>query len=129
MTEDLIRVLVVDDHEIVRKNIAGLLRREKDIEVIGTAADGREAIELAHNMEPDVIVMDVFMPELDGIRAARAIRDLHIHSRVIILSMHHNTALVQQARKSGVSGYVIKQEATHNLIPAIHAVHDGRLVL
>jgi len=129
MTEDLIRVLVVDDHEIVRKNIAGLLRRETDIEVIGTASDGREAIELAHEMEPDVIVMDVFMPELDGIRAARAIHDLHIDTRVIILSMHHSTALVQQARKSGVSGYVVKQEATQNLIPAIHAAHDGRLAL
>jgi len=129
MSDSPIRVLIVDDHEIVRRNISALLDREDDLEVVGTAANGREAIQLAKRIEPDVIVMDVVMPELDGIRAADEIHKSNSNTSIIILSMHHNTALVQQARNSGVSGYILKQEATRRLIPAVHAAYEGRLSL
>ncbi len=129
MSEQTIRVLVVDDHKLVRKSIQTLLMRESDIQVIGTAKDGRTAIELAQAEEPDVIVMDVSMPELDGIRAAGKIKALGISTQIIMLSMHHSSALVQQARKNGASGYIIKQQATSELVPAIRAVFDGATIL
>ncbi|MEZ4646867.1 MAG: response regulator transcription factor [Chloroflexota bacterium] len=129
MSEQNIRILVVDDHEIVRKSIMAMLARESDMEVVGTAVNGREAIQQAQNTNPDVIVMDVSMPELDGIRAAGQIHSLGISSQIIMLSMHHNNVLVQQARKNGASGYVLKQHANSDLIPAIRAAHDGQLSL
>jgi DNA-binding NarL/FixJ family response regulator len=125
MTDKLIRILVADDHALVRKSITRLLAKESDLEVIGTVANGFEAVEKAKEEEPDVIVMDVSMPELDGIRATKEIQSLKIPSRIIILSMHHNTTLVQQARKNGAVGYVEKQHANSKLIPAIHAAFEG----
>jgi DNA-binding NarL/FixJ family response regulator len=129
MAGDFIRILIVDDHEIVRRNITALLKKESDFEVVGTAANGREAIQLARTAKPDVIVMDVVMPELDGIRAAGEIRKLDNAASIILLSMHHSTALVQQARSNGASGYILKQNATRQLIPAVRAAHEGRLSL
>jgi DNA-binding NarL/FixJ family response regulator len=129
MSENQIRVLIVDDHEMVRRNIAALIKREADLEVVGTATNGLEAIRLAEEIDPDVIILDVVMPELDGIRAASKIHQSNSQTGIIILSMHFSTALVQQARESGVSGYVLKQEATNQLIPAVRAAHEGRLSL
>jgi DNA-binding NarL/FixJ family response regulator len=127
MSDLPIRILIVDDHEIIRRNINALLDREVDLEVVGMAVNGREAIQLAESTEPDVIVMDVVMPELDGIRAADEIHKANHETSIIILSMHHNTALLQQARASGVSGYILKQEAIRNLVPAVRAAYEGRL--
>jgi two-component system nitrate/nitrite response regulator NarL len=99
------------------------------MEVVGMADNGRIAIELARTMEPDVIVMDVSMPEIDGIRAAGKIHELGIETRIIMLSMHHNSTLLQQARKNGATGYIAKQEAIIELIPAIRAAYEGTLSL
>jgi two-component system, NarL family, response regulator NreC len=129
MADKRIRVLIADDHDIVRRSISALLKREDDLEVVGTAANGREAVRLAEETHPDVIILDVVMPELDGIRAAGEIHKSNSSTSIIILSMHYSTALVQQARESGASGYVLKQEATSNLIPAVRAAHEGRLSL
>ncbi|MAT98314.1 MAG: hypothetical protein CL608_14310 [Anaerolineaceae bacterium] len=129
MSEQTIRVLVVDDHKLVLKSIENLLQRESDIEVVGTAENGRAAIELAQAKEPDVIVMDVSMPELDGIRAAGEISALGISTHIIMLSMHHSSALVHQARKNGASGYIIKQQANRDLIPAIRAAMNNGMTL
>lgn len=129
MSKQTIRVLVVDDHKLVLKSIENLLKREPDIQVVGTAENGRMAIQLAQAEEPDVIVMDVSMPELDGIRAAGEIKALGIATRIIILSMHYSSALMQQARKNGASGYIIKQQANSDLIPAIRAVFGGAIIL
>ncbi|MDX1413323.1 MAG: response regulator transcription factor [Candidatus Promineifilaceae bacterium] len=125
MSGELIRVLVVDDHALVRKSISEMLSREPDLEVIGTAENGRDAIEKAKDNKPDVIVMDVSMPELDGIRAAGVLQALGISSQIIMLSMHHSSALVQQARKNGAAGYVVKQQSSRDLIPAIRAAFAG----
>jgi DNA-binding NarL/FixJ family response regulator len=125
MSKQTIRVLVVDDHKLVAKSIKNLLELEPDIQVVGVAENGRAAIQLAQAEKPDVIVMDISMPELDGIRAAAEIKALGISARIIMLSMHHSSALVQQARKNGASGYVIKQQATSELIPLIRAIFAG----
>ena len=127
MSEQTIRVLIVDDHKLVLKSIENLLQREPDIEVVGTAENGRTAIQMAQAEEPDVIIMDVSMPELDGIRAAGEINALGISTQIIMLSMHHSSALVQQARKNGASGYIIKQQANSDLIPTIRAVINGAM--
>lgn len=119
MSEHKIRILVADDHQLVRKSIVALLNREPDMEVVGTAVNGREAVEIAQNTAPDIVVMDISMPELDGIRAAGEIQRLGLPAKVIILSMHHNTALVKQARKNGVANYIMKQQANDQLVPAI----------
>lgn len=127
MVEHRIRILVVDDHELVRKSIMAMLSREPDMEVVGTAVNGQEAVQLAQTTSPDVIVMDVSLPILDGIRAAGKIRDLNIAVTIIMLSMHYNSTLVQQARKNGAAAYIIKEQANRNLIPAIRAANNGTL--
>lgn len=129
LLEQQIRVLVVDDHQLVRNSLLAMLAMEPDIKVVDTAENGREAVELAQEIVPDVIVMDISMPELDGIRAAGQIRELGIPAVIILLSMHHNNALLQQARKSGVASYIIKQDAGRELIPAIRAASKGDLSL
>ena len=129
MSKHCTRILLVDDHEIVRNSLQALLAREPDMAVVGTAVNGLEAVQLAQTTEPDVIVMDVSMPELDGIRAAGRIRELGIPARIIMLSMHHSSALVNEARKNGAAAYIIKQQAGSDLIPAIRAVQEGELDL
>ncbi len=99
------------------------------MEIVATAVSGREAIELAEQQSPDVIVMDVSMPDLDGIRAAGEMKKRGIASEIIMLSMHYSTALIQQARRNGASGYIVKQQATSQLVPAIRAAHEGSLSL
>lgn len=126
MVEQNIKVLVVDDHQIVLKNITAMLNREPDIEVIGTAQDGREAIESAESLHPDIIVMDVSMPVLDGIHAAGEIKARAIPAEIIMLSMHHDSALVHQARKNGASAYITKQDVLIDLIPAVRAAYKGK---
>ena len=122
---ELIKILVADDHKFVLKSLVTLLNRQPDMQVVATATNGQEAVELAQNTEADIIILDVSMPVLDGIRAARQIQELNLHARIIMLSMHHNSTLVQQAQKYGAVGYVMKQEANRKLIPSILAAHDG----
>lgn len=129
MSKSVIRILVIDDHEMVRKSIMALLSVELDMQVIGTAENGRKAVHLAKTTEPDVIVMDISMPELDGIRAAGEIQALDISARVIILSMYHDSVLLQQARKNGASGFILKHQANQDLVPAIRAASKGELSL
>lgn len=129
MSDELIRILIADDHEVVRKSIQSMLGREPDMTVVATAVNGREAINLAQEKDPDVIVMDVSMPELDGIRAAGEIKDLGVPAQIIMLSMHHNNVLLQQARAHGASGYILKQEANRELVPAVRAAFEGVLSL
>ncbi|MCC6604206.1 MAG: response regulator transcription factor [Anaerolineae bacterium] len=129
MSEQTIKVLIVDDHEVVLRSIQALVSREPDMEIVATAVSGHEAIELAQQQSPDVIVMDVSMPILDGIRAAGEMKKRGVTSEIIMLSMHYSTALIQQARRNGASGYIVKQQANSQLIPAIRAAYEGNLSL
>lgn len=125
----MIRVLIADDHDLVRESVRAILSNEQDIEIIAMARDGKEAIELTGSHHPDVVVMDISMPKLDGIRSTAFIRNTEPNTRIIILSMHVNATLVQQAIKMGVNGYVLKSRATDELPEAIHAAHRGEMFI
>lgn len=120
-TSESIRVAIADDHAVVQNLIAALINKQTDMKVIATAADGAEAVDIVKEHQPDVIVMDISMPKLDGLRASKAISQLNVKTRIIILSMHHNSALIQQAMRLGVSSYISKQNATTELLPAIRS--------
>ena len=129
MSTEKIRVLIVDDHGLVRKSIRALLESQGDMEVVATAEDGQEAILFAQNYTPDVIVMDISMPQVDGIHATERIRKLDLAPHVIILSMHVNAVLIKQAINNGASGYILKQHASNELPQAIRAVRQGKTYL
>lgn len=124
-----IRVILADDHAIVRNGLNSLLHAEPDIKVIGEAANGREAVRLAHRSSPDVVVMDMAMPELNGIEATREIREANPSIQVVILSMHSTSEHIFQAQRAGALGYVLKEAAGTELLEAIRAVHLGRQYL
>ena len=124
-----IRVLVVDDHAIVRDGIRALLGRAEDIEVVGEAGGGRDAIALARSLSPDVILMDIAMPDLGGLEATLEIHKERPGSRIIVLSQYSDPEYVKRALRSGASGYVLKKAAGADLVSAIRAVHRGGLVL
>ena len=124
-----IRVLLADDHEVVRDGLRLLMERTGDLIVGGEASNGREAVRAAKELRPDVSVIDIAMPELNGIEATRQILDLVPESQVLILSMHMNLEYVFRAFASGALGYVIKASGSAELVEAVHAVHAGRRFL
>jgi len=124
-----IRVLIADDHAIIRDGLAALLAADARIEVIATAADGREALRLARERRPDVVVMDIAMPEMNGVEALRELQARAPETRVLILSMFSTLEHVQQALNAGAHGYLLKESAGVELKEAIEAVHAGRRYL
>jgi len=120
-----IRVLLAEDHTIVRQGISALLRSEPDIAVVGEAADGLEALELAKKLIPDVVLMDIAMRNLNGLEATRKIKKLFPHTKVLVLTMYDNEEWIFQILKVGASGYLIKDSAMTELTSAIRAVHQG----
>lgn len=121
-----ITILLVEDHEIVRDGLAALLKMEVDIKIIGQAADGHQAVTKFSELRPDIVVMDIAMPQLNGLEAARQILKGTPGSKIILLSAHNDDAYVQKAISIGVSGYLIKQTAAHVLPEAIRQVADGK---
>ena len=119
-----IRVLIGDDHALIRQGIREALRKE--YEVVGEAADGKALVEAAQKLKPDVIILDITMPILNGFESARKIRELVLSAKLIFLSQHLNPAYLRQALKLGASGYVLKQGATEELHHAISAVLRGK---
>jgi DNA-binding NarL/FixJ family response regulator len=119
------KILIADDHGIVRAGIRLLLERQPGIEVVAEAQDGVEALELALRTRPDLCILDVGMPRLTGLQAAREIRAQLPDVRVLMLSMHDDEHYVFEALKAGASGYVLKREADQDLVGAVHAVHRG----
>ena len=124
-----IRVLIVDDHEIVREGLQTLLSEEPDFEIVGMTGDGAAAVTLAEVKKPDVIVMDLVMPGLDGIEATRRIKQLVPEARILILTVHEDKSLMQEAIHSGAMGYILKRAVKSELINAIQAVLRGELYL
>ncbi len=120
-----IRVLIVDDHAILREGIRALLALSKDVEVVGEAPDGQTGIERARELVPDVVLMDIAMPGLDGLEATRRIKERHKSIKVLILTQHENREYVFPILKAGADGYVLKKAAGTELISAIRAVHEG----
>jgi two-component system response regulator NreC len=121
-----LRVLLADDHIVMRAGLRALLDRQSSLEVVGECENGREAVELAGSLRPDVVVMDVGMPGLNGIEATKTIVDRHSSPAVVILSMHADESYVMRALKAGARGYLLKDSAAADLIGAIQAVSQGR---
>jgi DNA-binding NarL/FixJ family response regulator len=120
-----IRVLLAEDHTIVRQGIAALLGTESDMEVVGEASNGLEAIELAKKLSPEVILMDIGMRQLNGLEATREIKRLFPSMKILILTMYENEEWIFQILKAGASGYLIKDSAMTDLTSALRAVYQG----
>ena len=121
-----IRVLIADDHGLVAEGLASLISSQPGLEVVGCVADGREAVRRALELAPDVVVMDLSMPDMNGIEAAREIRSRLEATRVVMLSIHTEPEYVRRALDAGAQGYLVKRSASRELIAAIRAVHEGR---
>ncbi len=126
---EIIRVLLVDDHAVLRSGLRALLDLEPDMEVVGEASNGREAVALAESIKPDVIVMDISMPEMDGLAAAKAIHEMELPGHIVMLTVHAEEAYLFQTLQVGASGYVLKSSADRELMDAIRAAHRGEVFL
>lgn len=125
MSRGKVRVLLVDDHRMVRDGLRAILSREERIEVVGEAGDGREAIEAVRRDPPDVVVMDVGLPGMNGIEATRQIREEHPDVAVIALSTYSDRRYVENMLRAGARGYVLKKAAADELVRAVEAVRNG----
>jgi NarL family two-component system response regulator LiaR len=124
-----IKVLLVEDHLITRQGICRLLEGEKDLEIIGEASDGEKAVQMVTDLQPDVVIMDVAMPKLNGIEATRQIKLVRPNTVVLILSAYDDDEYVFGLMEAGAAGYLLKTAGGEELIHAIHAVHKGEPVL
>jgi DNA-binding NarL/FixJ family response regulator len=121
-----IRVLLADDHKLIRAGLVLVVQQQPDLSVIGEADDGRQAVQLVESLKPDVVVMDIGMPNLNGIEAARQITASRPDTAVVILSMHADEGYVLRALKAGARAYLLKDSATTDLVQAIRAVVEGK---
>ncbi|MFI0035011.1 response regulator [Streptomyces mutabilis] len=126
---DAIKVLLVDDHQVVRRGLRTFLEVQDDIEVVGEAADGAEGVDRAEKLKPDVILMDVKMPGMDGVDALRRLRELENHARVLIVTSFTEQRTVVPALRAGAAGYVYKDVDPDALAGAIRSVHAGHVLL
>lgn len=124
-----IKVLIADDHPIVRSGICSLLESQTDLEVVGEAESGREAISMARELMPDVVVMDIAMPDVNGLEATRQIKKHSPHINILALTVYDNEEYFFQMLSAGASGYLPKKAATEELVQAIRAVHQGAAFL
>jgi DNA-binding NarL/FixJ family response regulator len=122
----VIRIILADDHTVMRSGLRLLLERQPNLQVVGEAADGRAAVELAASEKPDVVVMDIAMPHLNGVEAARQIAIRSPHTAIAILSMHSDESYVIRSLKAGARAYLLKDSAEADLIAAIHAITEGK---
>ncbi|MBS1827324.1 MAG: response regulator transcription factor [Acidobacteria bacterium] len=120
-----IRILLADDHAVVRKGFQFILAAQPDFEVVGEAANGQEAVDLAKFLQPDVVVMDVSMPELNGIEATRRISEVSPKARVLALSMHRDSVYVREILRAGARGYILKDAQEIDLLSAVRSVSKG----
>jgi DNA-binding NarL/FixJ family response regulator len=122
----MIRILIADDHTLVRRGLRAILDHMENVEVVGEASDGIEAVDLVKELKPDIVVMDVSMPRLDGIGAAGRIQELDLPTRIVVLSMYDDPNLVRKALQSGAEGYLVKRSVSEELVPAINNISQGK---
>ncbi len=125
----MIRVMLADDHHLVREGIRSLLDKAIDMEVVGEAEDGQDALDQITTLRPDVLVLDVAMPRLNGIQVVEQVRNLNLPTRIIMLSMYDDDTLVRRALRQGASGYLLKRSITEELLLAIRAAHRNESYL
>jgi DNA-binding NarL/FixJ family response regulator len=121
----MIRILLADDHALVRQGFRMILEAQPDMEIVGQAGNGREAVELAEKLHPDVVVMDVAMPELNGTEATRRLAASTPRTRVLALSMHKDSVYVREILRAGARGYLLKDSGDTDLVAAVRAVAKG----
>lgn len=124
-----IRILIADDHGVLRAGLRALLRAEPDLKVVGEAADGNAVLRLAHELRPDIVLLDVSMPGLGGIETTTRLRRLLPEARILILTIHEDEGLLREAIRAGAAGYIIKRAAESELINAIHVVWRGDIYI
>jgi NarL family two-component system response regulator LiaR len=124
-----IKVMIVDDHDMVRKGLATFLKAKQDLECVGEARDGQEALTICEKVKPDVILMDLLMPRMDGLDATRTIRERWPHIQVIALTSFHEKELVQEALQAGAISYLLKNVTVDELADAVRAAYAGRATL
>ncbi len=124
-----IRVVLADDHVMLRSGLKLLLNGQTDIEVVGEASDGAEAVSKAAELNPDVLLLDITMPNMSGIEALRTIKEKRPSISILILTMHENEAYLLEALKAGASGYILKKAADNELMSAIRAVYSGEVFI
>ena len=122
----LIRLLIADDHALVRSGLRSMLKREPGFEIVGEAGNGREAVELCRILAPNLVLMDVRMPEMDGLEATRAIKRERPEIDILMVTMHDNNDYMLEAAKAGAAGYVLKDAPREELIAAVRRVMNGR---
>ena len=122
-----IRILIADDHGVLRAGLRALLRAESDLEIVGEAADGEQALRLVDELNPDIILLDISIPGLGGIEVTRRLKEVWSEVRVLILTVHEDESLLQEAIQAGAAGYIVKRAAESELIDAIRAVSRGDL--
>jgi DNA-binding NarL/FixJ family response regulator len=123
----LLRVLLADDNDTVLQSVQRLL--ETEFEIVGVVKDGQSLLAAAHKLKPDVMIVDVFMPGMNGLDAARQLKKRHIKGSIIFLTVHQDLALAEEARAIGAMGYVLKSSADRDLVPAIQEAQAGRFFL
>lgn len=127
--EEKIKILIADDHRLVREGLKALLESQSDIEIVGEASDGHETIKKTKELQPDIVLMDISMPNLNGLEATRTIRRKYPNTKVLILTMHLNDEYIFQSLQLGASGYLLKENAAEDLINAIRSVQEGNSYL
>lgn len=120
------RILVADDHEVVRRGLCALLQAQPDWEICGEAADGREALEKAQKLKPDVIILDIGMPSLNGLEATRQILKLNPQTRILILTLHDSDQVVREVLNAGARGFLLKSDAARDLVAAVEALRRDK---
>jgi two-component system response regulator NreC len=123
----VIKVLIVDDHAVVRAGLRALIHDEPELNLVGEATGGVEAVEMARQLVPDIVLLDISMPDLDGIQVTRQLRQAESPARILILTVHEDEGLLREALKAGASGYILKKAAESELISAVHVVMRGDL--
>lgn len=125
----MINIVIAEDHVMVRAGIRALLEKSGEIHVLGEASNGYEAVEMAREYKPDVLIMDIMMPRMNGIQAAKNIREMKLPTNILLLSMYSDEGFVLQALQSGVKGYVLKSSVGDELIYAVRALANGQTYL
>ncbi len=121
-----LQILIADDHPIFRRGLCEVIETDPDLRLVGQAGDGQEALRAARELRPDVLVLDVTMPRLTGLQVARKLREGSAGPRLVLLTMHEDEELLNEALSLGITGYVLKENAVEDLLAAIHAVAAGR---
>src|SRR5713226_8166820 len=131
MTKNLkkLRIVVADDHELVRRGIRDLLQIQRGWNVVAEAANGREAVDKVRRLKPDIAILDITMPDMDGLEATRQIREAAVVTQVLILSMHESDQMVRRVLEAGARGYVLKSDMGGCLVQAVKSVSDGKRFL